>query len=124
MRKKTKNNIILSSIAAIILIIVIGYYYSVDQAKVRGFTFGNELQQIQEELKKLQTGFDSEITMLKEGDISKEKFLQYSKQHITQMEELYSRYDKLTVPASFISSVELFKLSTEMQIQSDNEFIL
>lgn len=124
MRKKTKHNIILSSVAAIIIIIVIGYFYSVDQAKVRGFTFGNELQQIQDDLKELQIGFDSQIKLWKEGDITKDEILQYSKNHITQMESLYQRYEKLSVPAPFIASVELFKLSTEMQIQSDKEFIL
>lgn len=124
MRKKTKQNIILGSIAAIILIIAVGYFYSVDQAKIRGFTFGNELQQIQEDLKKLQIDFDSQIKMWKDGEVSKEDILQYSKDHISQMEGLYQRYDELSVPVPFISSVELFKLSTELQIQSDKEFIL
>jgi hypothetical protein len=124
LRKKTKHNIILSSVAAIVIIIVIGYFYSVDQAKVRGFTFGNELQQIQDDLKELQTGFDSQVKLWKDGNITKDEVLEYSEDHIVQMENLYQRYEKLSVPAPFISSVELFKLSTEIQIQSDKEFIL
>lgn len=124
MRKRTKQNIVLSSIAAVILIIVIGYFYSFDQATIRGFTFGNELQQIQEDLKKMQTDFDSQIKILKEEQITKEEFLEYSKEHISKMNGLYQRYDELSVPATFISSVELFKLSTELQIQSDKEYIL
>ena len=39
------------------------------------------------------------------------------------MEELISRYDALDPPDVFSSSVELFKLSTQSQLESDKEII-
>jgi len=99
------------------------YYYSVEQTRIKGFTFGNNLQKIQEDLKKIQTDFQSEITILEEGDISKDEFLGYSDMHISKMEELVSRYDTLDPPEAFSSSVELFKLSTQSQLESDKEII-
>ncbi len=109
------------------MIIVIGlviiYYYSAEQTRIKGFTFGNNLQKIQEDLKKIQTDFQSEITIWEEGDISKDEFLGNSDMHILKMEELVSRYDTLDPPEGFSSSVELFKLSTQSQLESDKEII-
>lgn len=124
MKKKSKQNLAISIIAGVIIITVIGYYYTSDQARIRGYTFGNELQQIQEDLKKLQVDFDTQIGMWHDKSITKDDFLRYSKDHITDMEELYKRYNDLLVPVPFVSSVELFKLSTDAQIKSDNELIL
>ena len=107
----------------IVIGLVIMYYYSVEQTRIKGFTFGNNLQKIQEDLKKIQTDFQSEITILEEGDISKDEFLGYSDMHISKMEELVSRYDTLDPPEAFSSSVELFKLSTQSQLESDKEII-
>jgi len=39
------------------------------------------------------------------------------------MEKIIPRYDKLIPPEPYVTSVELFKLSTESQIESDREFI-
>ena len=39
------------------------------------------------------------------------------------MEELESRYDALDPPEVFASSVELFKLSAQSQLESDKEVI-
>jgi len=109
------------------MILVIGlviiYYYSVEQTRIKGFTFGNNLQRIQEDLKKIQTDFQSEITVWEDGDISKDEFLEYSDAHISKMEELVFRYDALDPPEVFSSSVELFKLSTQSQLESDKEII-
>ena len=99
------------------------YYYSAEQTRIKGFTFGNNLQRIQEDLKKIQTDFQSEITVLEDEDISKDEFLGYSDMHILKMEELVSRYDTLDPPEAFSSSVELFKLSTQSQLESDQEII-
>ena len=99
------------------------YYYSAEQTRIKGFTFGNNLQRIQEDLKKIQTDFQSQITIWEDGDISKDEFLEYSDTHISKMEELISRYDALAPPDVFSSSVELFKLSTQSQLESDKEVI-
>ena len=123
MSRKKRQNIILGIIAIAVIGLVITYYYATEQTRIKGFTFGNNLQAIQEDLKKIQTDFQSEITVWKEGDISKEEFLEYSDTHISKMEELVSRYDVLDPPEVFSSSVELFKLSTQSQLESDKEVI-
>ncbi|MGQ0791418.1 MAG: hypothetical protein ACT4NJ_04230 [Nitrosopumilaceae archaeon] len=123
MSRKKRQNIILGIIMIIVIGLVITYYYSAEQTRIKGFTFGNNLQRIQEDLKKIQTDFQSEITVWEEGDISKDEFLGYSDMHISKMEELVSRYDVLDPPEVFSSSVELFKLSTQSQLESDKEII-
>lgn len=123
MSRKKRQNIILGIIAIVVIGLVIVYYYSAEETRIKGFTFGNNLQRIQEDLKKIQTDFQSEITVLEDGDISKDEFLEYSDTHISKMEELVSRYDALDPPEVFSSSVELFKLSTQSQLESDKEII-
>lgn len=123
MSRKKRQNIILRIIAIVVIGLVIVYYYSAEQTRIKGFTFGNNLQRIQEDLKKIQTDFQSEITVLEDGDISKDEFLEYSDMYISKMEELVSRYDALDPPQVFSSSVELFKLSTQSQLESDKEII-
>lgn len=123
MSRKQRQNIILGVFAIVIIGLVIAYFYSSEQTRIKGFTFGNNLQMIQEDLKKIQTDFQSEVTILEEGDISKDEFLEYSNTHISKMQELISRYDTLEPPETFSSSVELFKLSTESQLESDKEII-
>ena len=123
MSRKKRQNIILGIIAIVVIGLVIVYYYSADQTRIKGFTFGNNLQRIQEDLKKIQTDFQSEITVWEDGDISKDEFLEYSDAHISKMEELVSRYDALEPPEVFSSSAELFKLSTQSQLESDKEII-
>jgi len=121
--RKKRQNIILGIITIAVIGLVITYYYSAEQTRIKGFTFGNNLQRIQEDLKKIQTDFQSEITIWKDGEISKDEFLEYSDMHISKMEELVSRYDALDPPEAFSSSVELFKLSTQSQLESDKEII-
>ena len=124
MKKKSKRNIIFAVIGFIIVGAVIGYNYSVDQSKTRGFNFGNELEEIQSNLKKLQTDFDTKIGLWQENSITKEEFLEYSKKHLENFEKLILRYDNLLPPKSFSASVELFKLSSQSQLQSDEQFFL
>ena len=54
------------------------YFYSAEQSKIRGFDFGNEIQDIQNELKVEQNTFYSKISMFNEGMLSKNEFLLYS----------------------------------------------
>jgi hypothetical protein len=121
--RKKRQNVILGIITIVVIGLVIAYYYSAEQTRIKGFTFGNNLQRIQEDLKKIQIDFQSEITVWEDGDISKDEFLEYSDAHISKMEELVSRYDALEPPEVFSSSVELFKLSTQSQLESDKEII-
>lgn len=123
MKKRLKQNIAIAVIAAIIISVVIAYNYYADQNKVKGFNFGNELQQIQDELKKLQNEFDSKMIQLEEGDLTKDEFLEYSKNHVSELEKIVPKYSELMPPEPFTTSVELFRLSTESQLESDKEFI-
>ena len=123
MKKKKIQNIAIAGIAAAIIGGVIGYNYYVDQINAKGFAFGNELQQIQDDVEKLQNDFSSKIIQWEEGDLSKQEILEYANNHILEMEKTLPRYDKLTPPEPYESSVELFKLSTQSQIQSDKEYL-
>lgn len=123
MSRKKRRNIILGIIIGGIISIVIGYNYSAEQTRLKGFNFGNNLQTIQEDLKKLESDFQTEITIFQEGDSSIEEFLEFSKSHIEKIENLILRYDELEPPNSFEESVELFKLSSQSQLEADKEII-
>lgn len=122
MKKKIQNIII---VITVILIIgsITAYNYSVDQTKQKGLQFGVELERIQEEIKELQTKFYSEKTRWEEGDISKEELLRFYEEHLKEFQEVISKYDGLSPPELFKSSVELLKISSETQLQSDSQFI-
>jgi len=97
--------------------------YSQDQAKIRGFNFGTNLQSIQSELKREQVDFYSNAKRFDEGEINVQRFLEISDKHFEQMENFISKYDSLDAPKDFVSSVELFKLSTTAQLESDLELV-
>ncbi len=123
MKKRKKQNIIFGIIGILVIISVIGFYYSAEQTRNKGLSFGNNLQSIQEDLKKLQTEFETERRILEEGDITSKEFLEFSEKHILKIEELILRYDALESPEAFVSSIELFRLSTQSQLESDKEMI-
>ena len=123
MKKKKIQNIIIASTAILIIGSIAAYSYSVDQTKQRGLQFGIELEQIQEEVQKLQIKFYSEKTRWNEGDISKEELLEYYEKHLKAFKEIIPKYDELTPPELFKSSVMLLKLSSETQLESDSQFI-
>ena len=107
----------------VIISLVIGYYYSAEQTRTKGFNFGSNLQVIQEDLKKIETDFQSEIILFQEGESNLVEFLEYSDMHISKIEELILRYDYLEPPYAFTSSVDLFKLSSQSQLEADKETI-
>ena len=111
------------SVGVIIVGISIFFVYSSDQAKMRGEAFGKALEFIQEDLRKLTHSFDSKVSMFKQGDIDKETFLEFAEKHEREMEKIVLRYDNLQIPQTFVSSVELFKLSSETQLESDKYMI-
>jgi len=123
LKKRQKQNITFAVIATVVLVAIITYNYSEDQVKVKGFNFGNELQQIQDEVKKLQNDFESKTIHWQEGDLTKEQLLGFSQKIVRELETLLPKYDELTSPESFIVSVDLFKLSTETQIESNKQYI-
>lgn len=123
MKKSKKQNIIIVTIAVIIIGVIAGYNYSADQTKQKGLRFGNELQQIQEEVKQIQTGFNSKVTQWEEGDLSQQELEEYSNGHIEKLQNVILKYEDLIPPKQFESSIELFRLSTQAQLDSDKEFI-
>ena len=109
-------------VAAIVTGIVI-YNYSAEQTRQKGFVFGNNLEKIQTEVKDLQTEFYSKKTEWEEGTITKEELLVDYDHHIKKFEEIIDEYDELVPPESFKPAVELLKLSSETQLDSDKQFI-
>ena len=123
MKKNKIQNITIAAIAIIIIGAIVAYNYSADQTKQKGFQFGNELSQIQQDVAELQTKFYSEKIKWEEGDITKEELLDYYEEHLTEFKKIITRYDELDIPELFESSVELCKISSETQLQSDIEYI-
>ena len=108
------------SVGVIIIALSIFFIYSSDQAKERGKAFGKALEFVQEDLRKLTHSFDSKVSMFKKGDISKEEFLEFAEKREREMEKIIFRYNNLQIPQPFVPAIELFKLSAETQLQSDN----
>ncbi len=119
--KKKKNSVVYAAIIIGILVVssTIFFVYSNDQAKLRGQMFGNELKQIQDDLKKNTHSYDTKLSLFKEGSIDKEKFLEFAEKHKDEMNKIILRYDSLQIPNGFETAVELFKLSSETQLESD-----
>lgn len=118
--KSSRKGIFIAVTVGIIIIgIAIFYFYAIEQAKIRGFSFGNKLEQIQTDLKDMQTKYESDVRIWKEGGMTKQQILEISDNHLQDLEELIPRYDGLEPPQAFAPSVALFKLSTEKQLESD-----
>ena len=111
------------SVGVIIIALSMFFVYSSDQAKERGKAFGKAIEFLQEDLRKTYHSFDSKVSMFKQGDISRDDFLKFAEKHEHEMEKIILRYDNLQIPQSFVSSVELFKLSAETQLESDHYMI-
>ena len=123
MKKKKIQNIIIFSIAILIIGSIVAYNYSIDTTKQKGLQFGNELNQIENNISDIQRDFYSEKTKWVEGDISKEELLKFYEIHIDNFKKEINNYDKLTPPELFESSVALLKMSAETQLESDLQFI-
>ena len=107
------------AIGIVIIGLVIGVSYYIEQAKIAGQRFGNNLEQIQSDLKKEISDYESKLTIWQERGLTKQVMLQISENHLAELEKIVERYDKLVPPQAFASSVELFKRSTQTQIESD-----
>ena len=107
------------SVGVIIIGMSIFFVYSSDQAKMRGQAFGKAIEFVQEDLRKQTHTFDSKVSMFQQGDINKDEFLEYAKKHENEMVKIILRYDNLQTPKQFVPSVELFKLSAETQLESE-----
>jgi len=108
---------------AVIITGIVSYNYSADQTRQKGFTFGNELEKIQTDVKDLQNQFYSEKAQWEEGSITKDELFQYYEKHVVEFEEIISKYDNLVPPEAFESAVDLLKLSSQTQLDSDKQYI-
>ena len=115
--KKVTYITIFAGVIIIGLVVAVNYY--LDQAKISGERFGNNLQQIQEDLKNQVSDYESKITMWQEGDLTKQEILQISENHLSELENILLRYDTLLPPQTFAPSLKLFKRSTQSQLESD-----
>ena len=122
-KKSGSGKVLLIVIGALLVGASIYYFYSAEQAQIRGFNFGHDLQAIQDELKSEQSDFYSKVSMWKERSLSKDQILEYADMHILKMDNIIAKYSNLQMPDAFSGSVKLFKLSTETQLESDQYLI-
>ena len=116
--KKNSSKFLVISITVILVGISVYYVYSADQAEIRGFAFGNEIQVLQQEIHDEQSRFISSISKWEEGTISDREMITIGEEHVETFNKLLKEYDNLQPPDSFAKSVKLFKLSLEYQIES------
>lgn len=118
-----RSGIIILAAIVVAVGLMAWYQYSAEQTRQQGFVFGNELQEIQDDIKSLQTQFAASIAMWEEGDLERAELIAQLQEHVDDFEGVLSRYDSLTPPASFEGAVELFRLSSQAQLESDREYV-
>jgi len=123
LKKKTRQNIIILAIVIAIVGGIISYNYSAEQTRQKGFEFGTELEKVQTDVKELQTQFYSKKAQWEEGTISKEELFQHYEKHVEEFGEVIFKYNSLAPPESFQSAVDLLKMSSEIQLESDIQYI-
>ena len=106
-----------SGIAIVVIVILVNYY--LDQTTLSGQRFGDQLAQIQSDLKNETQSFDQNLTQYKNGQISKDQMLKITDAHILVVKNILPRYEDLKAPELFRPSLQLFILSTQTQLQSD-----
>lgn len=121
-KSKKKGTFIAIAIGTVIIGLVIIFSYYTEQASISGQRFGENLAQIQEDLKKNVSDYESKLTLYQKGNLTKQQILAISDNHLTELEKILSRYESLKPPQPFITSLELFKRSTQTQLESDKLF--
>jgi len=107
------------SAGVVIISLVIVLNYNLDQVKISGQKFGDNLAQIQSDLKDETANYDVKVTQYQKGNISKDEMLQISDKHLMILNDILTKYNTLKPPEPFVPSLALFKLSTQSQIESD-----
>ena len=122
-RKARIQNVAIAGIAIAIIGSIAAYSYSAEQTRQKGLQFGIEMERIQEEVRQLQAEFYSEKIRWEEGGITRDGLLEFYESHTERFGEVIAMYDATRPPELFRSSVELLKISSETQLQSDLQFI-
>jgi hypothetical protein len=81
--------------------------------------FEDNLAQIQSGLANGTQNLDMYLIQYKDGKISKEQMLNMTDRHISVMQSILPQYNRLNPPELFKQSLQLFRLSTQMEIASD-----
>jgi len=123
LKKEKRQNIVILVVVAVIITGIVSYNYFAEQTRQKGFTFGNELEKIQTDVRDLQNQFYSEKAQWEEGSITKDELFQHYEKHVVEFEEIISKYDNLVPPEAFESAVDLLKLSSQTQLDSDKQYI-
>jgi hypothetical protein len=105
-------------IGIVIIALVVGTSYFTDQARISGQRFGNSLDQIQSDLKKETFNYESKKKIWQEEGLTKYEIQEISEKHLEELGKIVKKYDELIPPQDFISSVELLKRSTQIQMES------
>ncbi|MBI3623864.1 hypothetical protein HY212_07340 [Candidatus Pacearchaeota archaeon] len=121
-KSKKKGTFIAIAIGMVIIGLVITFSYYTDQARIAGQRFGENLAQIQEDLKKNVSDYESKLSLYQKGNLTKQQILAISDSHLAELEKILSRYESLKPPQPFITSLELFKRSTQTQFESEKLF--
>ena len=114
----------LITILSVIIGIIVGYNYYIDQVKIKGGIFSNEIEILQEDLTQLQIKYSSNVNIFKENEMTKNEFQVVADKHFENMQEIIDRYDDLDPPEPFKPSVDLFRLSAESQFERDKQIAL
>ncbi|MDE1861501.1 MAG: hypothetical protein KGI33_01175 [Thaumarchaeota archaeon] len=115
-----KKRLRIAIIVGIVIVVgVIGFSYNLDQAKLSGQRFGDDLSLIQSDLSNETSNYYEKVSMYEKGQIPRDQILNITDQHLASMRNLLTKYDSLNPPQPFIASLRLFRLSTETQIDSD-----
>lgn len=115
---------ILILVGAVAIAAAVGWYqYDAEQIRQRGFAFGNDLQQIQDNVKSLQNDFYASIDAWEENSIDKETLLEELDTHLVEFDAILAKYDTLEPPEGFTGAVNLFRLSSQAQMESDQNYI-
>ncbi|MDE1762774.1 MAG: hypothetical protein KGH88_00820 [Thaumarchaeota archaeon] len=115
-----KRNLRIAIIIGVAIVVaVIAVDYNLDQSNLKGQRFGNNLSAIQADLGNETSSFDAKLTMYEKGQIPTDQMLNMTDMHIAKMQNILTRYDSLSPPEPFVASLQLFRLSTQVQIESD-----
>ena len=115
--KKRIHIAILAGTTIIIVAIVLSYNF--DQAGLKGQKFGNDLALIQSDLKNETQSFDYQLSLYEKNQLSRSDMLNITDKHIEKMQNFLIKYDNLNPPEPFVPSLQLFRLSTQTQLESD-----
>src|SRR5437660_12179221 len=103
----------------IIITLVLAFNNNLDQVKISGQRFGDNLAQIQNDLRDETTNYDAKIVQYQKGNITKNEILQISDRDIVLLNDILSKYNTLKLAYSFLPSLFLFIVSAKLQFYNE-----